>query len=89
MNYPGFTVSYLYSQGVKLIKDDEGNLLATKLTKNDIIVKGYKDPANHCLSEEVIQAMGRLQNDRPMKVGYHTLSICKSTMIPNKIAVYG
>ena len=61
----------MFHQGVKLVKDDEGNLLATKLTKNDIIVKGYKDPANHCLSEDVVQAMGRLQNDRAMKVHFH------------------
>ena len=72
----------VYPQGVKLVKDDEGNLLATKLTKNDIIVKGYKDPANHCLSEELIQAMGRLQNDRSMKVGiYEKILHCKSMYI--------
>ncbi len=57
-------------KGVKLIKDSEGNLLAQKLTKNDIIVKGYKDPAEHCVSEEVIQQLGRLNNEYPLKVLY-------------------
>ena len=57
-------------KGVKLIKDSEGNVLAQRLTKNDIIVKGYKDPADHCISEEVIQQMGRLNNDYPLKVLY-------------------
>ena len=58
------------------MKDGEGNLLAIKLTKNDIIVKGYKDPGNHCLSEEVVQAMGRMQNDKAMKVQCMTINCC-------------
>ncbi len=51
-----------------MTQDDEGNLSALRLTKNDVIVKGYKDSANYCLSQEVVQASGRLDDQRSMKV---------------------
>ena len=64
--YVEFNIHFLL-QGLNLKKDDDGSILATKLTKNDIIVKGYKDPAAHCISSDVIESMGRLK-DLPLKV---------------------
>lgn len=55
------------SQGVRLTRDGEGNVYASRLCDCDIIVKGYKDPTNHCLSSAVIENMGRL-GTVPMKV---------------------
>ncbi len=72
-------------QGVKLIRDEEGSLLATKLTKNDIIVKGYKDPGNYCLSQDVVQAMGRLSNDREMKVSWPRSCCALRLDFPRKV----
>jgi hypothetical protein len=55
------------SQGVRLTRDSEGNVYASRLSDCDLIVKGYKDPTNHCLSSAVIENMGRL-GTVPMKV---------------------
>ncbi|XP_052251496.1 unconventional myosin-X-like isoform X2 [Dreissena polymorpha] len=55
-------------QGIKLTKESDGSVVATKLGKNDVVVKGYDDPANHCLSGEVILNQGRLQQDKPVKI---------------------
>ena len=59
---------YFIKQGLQLKQDNKGNLWATKQTKNDIIVKGYNNPSKHALSQEVVQEMGRLKQDKPVKV---------------------
>ena len=54
-------------KGVKLKKDAEGSIYASKLTKSNVIVKGHMDPSQHCISKEIIENMGRL-TDKPLKV---------------------
>ncbi|KAK3584648.1 hypothetical protein CHS0354_003935 [Potamilus streckersoni] len=59
--------SYI-GKGVTLRKDADGNILATRHGRNEVIVKGYEDPANHCLSAEVIMAEGKLPQDKAVKI---------------------
>ncbi|CAH1772774.1 unnamed protein product [Owenia fusiformis] len=55
-------------RGLILKHDNDGSIWATRICKNDIIVKGYENPAQHSLSEEVVLEMGRLPMNKPVKV---------------------
>lgn len=55
-------------QGFVLRRDDIGNIWASRLGKNDVIVKGYADPAHNSVSADVIKHMGRLPYEQPIKV---------------------
>ena len=55
-------------KGIKLARDGNGNIFATRLCDTDIIMKGYKNPENACFSKEIIEHMGRLPKSKPMKV---------------------
>ncbi|KAL3892185.1 hypothetical protein ACJMK2_004419 [Sinanodonta woodiana] len=59
--------SYI-GKGITLRKDADGNIHATRHGRNEVIVKGYEDPANHCLSAEVIMAEGKLPQDKTVKI---------------------
>lgn len=80
--------SWLDFQGIRLYRESDGSITATRLGKNDVIVKGHKDPANHCLSADVILNDGRLPYEQNVKVSedcliiYTSLNIiCKAHMI--------
>ena len=63
------SLNFLYcTQGLRLCKESNGSITATRLGKNDVVVKGYQDPANHCLSADVIKCEGLLPKDQPVKV---------------------
>ncbi|XP_041361884.1 uncharacterized protein LOC121377852 [Gigantopelta aegis] len=55
-------------EGVALSKDAEGNIWAKRLSRNDVIAKGYHDPGNHCLSAEVVLQKGRLPYQEQVKI---------------------
>ncbi|XP_038052103.1 myosin-IIIb-like [Patiria miniata] len=55
-------------KGVQVEVDKEGNVWATRLGKNEVFVKGCFDPENHCISADVIERMGHLETNVPMKV---------------------
>ncbi|XP_071853917.1 myosin-IIIa-like [Apostichopus japonicus] len=55
-------------KGIQLDVDQEGNVWVTRLSRNDVIVKGCFEPHKHCISKEVIQNMGHLTLNSPMKV---------------------
>ncbi|XP_060551419.1 myosin-IIIb-like [Ruditapes philippinarum] len=55
-------------KGIRIIKEADGSLSATRYGKNDIIVKGYQYPASHCLSADVIVNQGRLPFDQNVKI---------------------
>lgn len=55
-------------KGIQLDVDQEGNVWATRLSRNDVIVKGCFEPQKHCISKAVIQTMGHLLQNEPMKV---------------------
>ncbi|KAL5014432.1 hypothetical protein ScPMuIL_008702 [Solemya velum] len=55
-------------KGVVLKRDSQGSILATREGRNDIIVKGYNDPGNHCLSVELIESSGRLPFQKTVKI---------------------
>lgn len=55
-------------KGVQLDVDSDGNVWATKLARNDVVVKGCFEPHKHCISKEVIENMGHLDLNAPMKV---------------------
>ncbi|XP_022083353.1 myosin-IIIb-like isoform X2 [Acanthaster planci] len=55
-------------KGVQVEVDKEGNVWATRLGKNEVFVKGCFDPENHCISADVIEQMGHLETNIPMKV---------------------
>ncbi|XP_069107023.1 myosin-IIIb-like [Argopecten irradians] len=59
--------SYI-GKGLKLRRDDDGGILATRLGKNDIVVKDWYDPANHCFSGDVLTHNGHLPFGEPVKV---------------------
>lgn len=55
-------------RGVQLDVDSDGNVWATKLARNDVVVKGCFEPHKHCISKEVIENMGHLDLNEPMKI---------------------
>ncbi|XP_052761642.1 myosin-IIIb-like isoform X2 [Mya arenaria] len=55
-------------KGLQLTKEPDGSVSAMRLGKNDVIVQGYRDPANHCLSGEVIVREGRLPYEQSVKI---------------------
>ncbi|XP_033640146.1 myosin-IIIb-like isoform X1 [Asterias rubens] len=55
-------------KGVQVEVDKEGNVWATRLGKNEVFVKGCFDPENHCISADLIERMGHLETNEPMKV---------------------
>ncbi|XP_022286281.2 unconventional myosin-Ic-like [Crassostrea virginica] len=55
-------------QGVKLRKDMDGSITATRLTKNPVIVKDHDNPSEHCFSLDVINNEGRLPHHVPVKI---------------------
>lgn len=59
--------SYI-GKGVRLFRETDGSVTATRLGKNEIVVKGYRDPANHCLSAEAILNEGRLPFEQSVKI---------------------
>lgn len=75
---------FLSSQGIRLFRETDGSLTVTRLGKNDVIVKGYQDPANHCISGEVVMREGRLPVDQPMKVTFLILTFHVHWSSPNK-----
>lgn len=54
----------LRTQGIKIARDDEGNIYLTKLSKNNVFIKGFTDPEKYCFSQEVGATEGRLEYDR-------------------------
>ncbi|XP_061181361.1 myosin-IIIa-like [Saccostrea echinata] len=60
-------LSYV-GQGVKLRKDMDGSITATRLGKNPVIVKDHDNPAEHCFSLEVLNHEGRLPLHVPVKI---------------------
>ncbi|OWF39552.1 myosin-IIIb-like [Mizuhopecten yessoensis] len=59
--------SYI-GKGLKLKRDDDGSIFATKIDKNDIVVKDWYDPANHCFSEDVLKHNGHLPLGEAVKI---------------------
>ncbi|XP_077994615.1 myosin-IIIa-like [Glandiceps talaboti] len=55
-------------KGVQLEMDSEGHVWATRLTKNDVFVRGWTRPQYCCVSAEVIKNGGRLLYGEAMKV---------------------
>ena len=55
-------------KGIKISRDGNGNIFATRICDTDVIMKGYKNPENACFSKEIIEHMGRLPKNTPMKV---------------------
>lgn len=55
-------------QGVKLRKDMDGSITATRLGKNPVIVRGHDDPSEHCFSLDVINHEGKLPHHVPVKI---------------------
>lgn len=55
-------------QGVKLRKDMDGSITATRLGKNPVIVRGHDSPSEHCFSLDVINNEGRLPHHLPVKI---------------------
>ncbi|XP_062566221.1 myosin-IIIa-like [Saccostrea cucullata] len=60
-------LSYV-GQGVKLRKDMDGSITATRLGKNPVIVRDHDNPAEHCFSLEVLNHEGRLPLHVPVKI---------------------
>lgn len=60
-------LSYV-GQGVKLRKDMDGSITATRLGKNPVIVRGHDSPSEHCFSLDVINNEGRLPHHLPVKI---------------------
>ena len=46
-------------KGIKISRDGNGNIFATRICDTDVIMKGYKNPENACFSKEIIEHMGR------------------------------
>ncbi|XP_033726689.1 LOW QUALITY PROTEIN: myosin-IIIb-like [Pecten maximus] len=59
--------SYI-GKGLKLRRDDDGSILATRIGKNDLVVKDWFDPANHCFSGDVLKHNGHLPLGEAVKV---------------------
>jgi len=55
-------------QGIQLSRETDGSIVARRLGKNEVIVKGYDDPGRHCLSAQIILNQGRLMQDQSVKV---------------------
>lgn len=55
-------------KGLKIHKDYEGNVVVTRLGKNKIYIKDYKDPANHCFGADVLEQLGELNQNKPVKI---------------------
>ncbi|XP_071961883.1 myosin-IIIb-like isoform X2 [Antedon mediterranea] len=55
-------------RGVQLEVDQEGNVWATRLGKNEVFVKGCFEPQDHCLSPELVENMGHLEVNQPLKI---------------------
>ncbi|XP_050406757.2 unconventional myosin-IXAa [Patella vulgata] len=55
-------------EGLTLKRDPDGNIWATRHCDEDIIVHGYRDPANHCLSADIIINRGRIPFRNPIKI---------------------
>ena len=60
--------SLFYFKGIRLFRETDGSITATRLGKNEVIVKGYQDPANHCISGPVVVRDGRLPAEQSVKV---------------------
>lgn len=50
--------------GIKIDRDSQGNIFATKLSDSAVIVKGWQQPQQCCLSDEIIQCSGRLSREK-------------------------
>ncbi len=63
-------------QGVKFTRNEDGDIFAINLSNETVVAKGYISPSDHCLSDEVINNLGRLGR-KPMKVPLHLLIVLK------------
>jgi len=55
---------------VKIDRDSHGNIYLTKLTDCAVIVKGFRDPQNHCIADDVIETSGRVGSERTKVVSH-------------------
>lgn len=55
-------------RGLTLTKESDGSISATRLGKNTMVVKGWEDPSNHCLSADVILHEGQLPQLKSVKI---------------------
>ncbi|KAL4217849.1 hypothetical protein ACF0H5_022588 [Mactra antiquata] len=55
-------------KGIRFNKESDGSITATRFGKNDVVVKGYQDPANHCISADVIMRQGKLPFEHTVKI---------------------
>jgi len=56
-----------FGQGIRIGRDEEGNIYITKLTSCDVFVKEFTEPNKNCFAADVFTFNGRLTYD-PMKV---------------------
>jgi hypothetical protein len=52
------------AQGIKIVRDEEGNIFIMKLSKNDVFIKGFNEPNNNCFGSDVHSTNGRLSFDQ-------------------------
>ena len=55
-------------QGISLRRETDGSISVIRLDDTEVIVKGYQNPANHCLSADIVSNHGRVPNNRSIKV---------------------
>jgi hypothetical protein len=55
-------------QGVRVSRDTQGNIYATKLAKCDVIVRENQKSRNTCVPDEVFASSGRLTAGEKTKV---------------------
>jgi len=60
------------NKGVKIDRDSHGNIFLTKLADCDVIVKGFRDPDNHCIAADVVETSGRVGAERTKVVSRFT-----------------
>ena len=60
-------------QGISLRRETDGSISVIRLDDTEVIVKGYQNPANHCLSADIVSNHGRVPNSRSIKVSITSL----------------
>ncbi|XP_065191366.1 protein split ends-like [Sycon ciliatum] len=55
-------------KGVVLDYRPDGCLYATKLTQNNVVVKGWNSPVSNCLPKSLVNRKGKLEHNIPTKI---------------------